>query len=145
MEPVEAGRPSCVQRECCAVFSFGEQMPKLLLAAAFVAVTAISFFTDYFTITTTAVLAATMMPSANVKPLLHSIAEVMAVLSCSRSTVYVLINTGRLEAVKILGATRITDASMQRLLSSAPKAQIAGNALAAPPAQSRKRSSRAAA
>jgi hypothetical protein len=73
------------------------------------------------------------------KALLHGINDVQAMLSCSRSTVYLLINSGRLHAVKILGATRITDESLQKLIAAAPKASIVGNFQAPQP---RKRNSR---
>jgi hypothetical protein len=68
-----------------------------------------------------ATLAAVMLPSANVKPLVHTVNDIMALLSCSRSFVCELIGKGKLDAVKVLTATRITDESVQRLLSSAPK------------------------
>jgi len=79
------------------------------------------------------VLSAVMLPSANVRPLVHSVPDVMALLSCSRSLVYELIGKGELDAVKVLSATRITDQSVQRLLAGAPKG------LGAPAVPERKR------
>jgi hypothetical protein len=59
--------------------------------------------------------------SPNVNPLVHKIADTMALLSCGHSTVYELVKAGRLDVVKILGCTRITDESIRRLLSSGRK------------------------
>jgi hypothetical protein len=63
----------------------------------------------------------TMLPSANVTPMLYSIPDAMALLSCSRSLVYELITRGELDVVKIATATRITDASVKKLLATARK------------------------
>jgi hypothetical protein len=127
-------------RQAC-ISHRGIPMTLRLIAAALVAVALLAFLSADITVPT-AVLAMAMVPAANVKAMLHSVADVMAALSCSRSTVYVLINTGQLDAVKVLTATRITDESLQRLLAFAPRAQIAGNVEAPQP---RKRASRAAA
>jgi hypothetical protein len=60
-------------------------------------------------------------PSAaarTVAPLLHSITETQRMLAgCGRTTVYQLIHSGRLTAVKIGRRTGITDASIRRLVA----------------------------
>ena len=48
--------------------------------------------------------------------LLHKLAVVQRRLSISRSSVYALVNEGQLELVKVLKGSRITDASLQRLI-----------------------------
>jgi hypothetical protein len=45
----------------------------------------------------------------------------MAMLSCSRSLVYEMITRGDIAAIKIASATRITDASVKKLLATARK------------------------
>ena len=105
-------------------------MQKLLFVSAIALVVLLAFFAgagsgmieagfDYPAFV--GVLAATMLPSANVRPLVHSVSDVMALLSCSRSLVYELIGKGKLDVVKVLTATSITDESVQRLLAGAPK------------------------
>jgi len=56
-------------------------------------------------------------PVPNVpQPLLHKLGYVQMRLAISRSSVYALVNQGKLELTKVLGASRITDASLQRLI-----------------------------
>src|SRR5262249_176889 len=62
------------------------------------------------------------MVAISVEPALHTIQNTCKILGCGRSTVYELIGKGRLDARKILTATRITDESIRALISSAPKA-----------------------
>ena len=50
-----------------------------------------------------------------------TIPDVMAMLSCSRSLVYEMITRGDIAAIKIASATRITDASVKKLLATARK------------------------
>ena len=54
-------------------------------------------------------------------PIVHTIPDVMAMLSCSRSLVYEMITRGDIAAIKIASATRITDASVKKLLATARK------------------------
>jgi excisionase family DNA binding protein len=60
----------------------------------------------------------------NIAPELYDIRGACAVLSCSRSTIYKLIENRSLQAVKILNGTRITAASVRALLAKAPAAKI---------------------
>lgn len=60
-----------------------------------------------------------MPPS--IEPLALTILDAARVIGCSRSTVYELINEGRLEAFKLGTATRITMASVKKLIATAPR------------------------
>jgi excisionase family DNA binding protein len=51
---------------------------------------------------------------------LITVRDAMARLRIARSTVYVLIAKGDLDALKIGAATRITEASVQKLIDRAP-------------------------
>jgi excisionase family DNA binding protein len=69
-------------------------------------------------------LAAAAPMAAVVRPELYTRAEACRLLSISMSTLYVLIAKGELRAVKIVGATRITAESLNKLLVAAPKAEM---------------------
>jgi excisionase family DNA binding protein len=47
---------------------------------------------------------------------LLTVNEIMRALRCGRSKVYDLIRNGHLDALKIVGQTRVTKASLRRLL-----------------------------
>ncbi len=57
-------------------------------------------------------------------PLALTVKDTARLIGCSRSTVYELINEGRLEAFKLGAATRITMASVKALIANAPRACI---------------------
>jgi excisionase family DNA binding protein len=52
---------------------------------------------------------------------MHTIKDVCRVLRLGRTSVYELIKSGELEAIKFGRATRITDQALQRFLASRPK------------------------
>lgn len=52
--------------------------------------------------------------------LTHSIASTANVLDCGRTTVYQLLNEGKLQAVKLGGRTLVLDSSIRKLLSNLP-------------------------
>lgn len=52
--------------------------------------------------------------------LLYSPAETQQLLAVSHATIYRLLRAGKLTAVKIGGATRITASSIERLLAELP-------------------------
>jgi excisionase family DNA binding protein len=49
-------------------------------------------------------------------PMTFSVKEAGEIIGCSRSQVYVLINTRKLDSTKILGARRITESQLVRFL-----------------------------
>jgi excisionase family DNA binding protein len=55
--------------------------------------------------------------------MLKTVKETQKLLNCSRSTVYKLINEGKLTRVKVLGATRITADSIAALIKSSVSVQ----------------------
>lgn len=55
------------------------------------------------------------------EPLAVTVRDAARLIGCSRSTIYELINEGRLEAFKIGSATRITMASVKTLIATAPR------------------------
>jgi excisionase family DNA binding protein len=59
--------------------------------------------------------------------LLNSITEVQRRLDASRSSVYLMLARGELEAVKIGMRTLITESSLQDLVRALPKAKIGCN------------------
>jgi len=59
-----------------------------------------------------------------VTPALYTINEAAKLLACTRRSIYELLSQGRLDAVKLLGGTRITAASLHALLASVPKAKF---------------------
>ena len=61
----------------------------------------------------------------DVEPLAVTIRQAAHMIGCSRSTVYELINEGRLEAFKIGVATRITTQSIRELIANAPRKSAA--------------------
>lgn len=56
-----------------------------------------------------------MKPEDAMRPLLHTIPQVCALLNLGRSSVYKLISSGQLEQLKFGTATRITDKSVCRV------------------------------
>ena len=58
-------------------------------------------------------------PSAS--KLTYSIASTAEVLDCGRTTVYQLLNEGKLQAVKLGGRTLVLDTSIRELLSNLPR------------------------
>jgi excisionase family DNA binding protein len=66
-----------------------------------------------------------MAPAApTIQPALYTINDTMRLIGCCRRTVYELVSRGQLDAVKLLGGTRITAESLHALIASAPKAKI---------------------
>jgi len=59
-----------------------------------------------------------------VDQLAHRIPDAAKRIGISRSSLYELIAAGRLDARKVAGRTVITDASLRRLLDTAPAAPI---------------------
>ena len=59
-----------------------------------------------------------------VTPALYTINESAKLLACSRRSIYELLSQRRHDAVKLLGGTRITAASLHALLASVPKAKF---------------------
>ena len=55
------------------------------------------------------------------EPLALTVKDAAHAIGCSRSTIYELINEGRLEAFKLGAATRITMASVKALVATAPR------------------------
>ena len=49
-------------------------------------------------------------------PMTFSVKEAAEIIGCSRSQVYVLMNTRQLENTKILGSRRITESQLVRFL-----------------------------
>lgn len=49
-------------------------------------------------------------------PMTFSVKETAEIIGCSRSQVYVLMNTKQLENTKILGSRRITESQLVRFL-----------------------------
>jgi len=56
---------------------------------------------------------------------LHTIADVMGVLRCGRKKVYELGRRGDLKLVKFDSGTRVTDASLRKLLDDINKKRLA--------------------
>jgi excisionase family DNA binding protein len=52
--------------------------------------------------------------------LAYTVEEVADILDCGRTTVFKLIRTGRLRAVKIFGCRRVTDDDLRRMLAKLP-------------------------
>ena len=59
-----------------------------------------------------------------VKPALYPIPDAEKILGLRRRSIYKLIGQGKLDAVRLLGRTLITDASVRALIASAPAAGI---------------------
>lgn len=57
----------------------------------------------------------------DIEPLAVTVRQATQMIGCSRSTIYELINEGRLEALKLGTATRITTQSIRELIANAPR------------------------
>jgi excisionase family DNA binding protein len=58
---------------------------------------------------------------------LLTIPAVAQILDCSRQKIYQLAKSERLHMVKFGSSSRITDASVRKLMSNLPRAEIKGN------------------
>jgi|LakMenE01Jun11ns_1017448.scaffolds.fasta_scaffold9531261_2 excisionase family DNA binding protein len=57
----------------------------------------------------------------DIEPLAVTVRQAGQMIGCSRSTIYSLIGEGRLEALKLGVATRITTESIRALIATAPR------------------------
>jgi excisionase family DNA binding protein len=65
-----------------------------------------------------------MAVAVAVQPALFTINETARVLSVCRRTIYELVSAGKLDAVKLGKATRITAKSLNAFIANVPKAKI---------------------